>query len=79
MRRRSALLIVLGLILSGCSTNTTAIDPRLICDSWKPIYPSRRDVLTDGTAEQIAGNNAANESICGKRPPPPRRIAANAR
>jgi len=77
MRRLSALLIVLGLILSGCSANTTAIDPRLICDTWRPIYPSRKDKLTDGTIEQIAGNNAANESVCGKRPAP-KRIAANA-
>lgn len=38
-----------------------------ICKTWKPIYPSRQDKLTKGTAEQIAGNNVASEQWCGKR------------
>lgn len=70
MPMRSALLIGLGLTLTGCSANTSVIDPKLVCDSLRPIYPSRQDKLTPGTAEQIAASNAANESICGFRPPP---------
>jgi hypothetical protein len=40
-----------------------------VCKTWEPIYPSKSDKLTDGTARQIAGNNAANEIWCGKRLP----------
>jgi hypothetical protein len=40
-----------------------------ICEQWQPILPSRKDVLTDDTAKQIAGNNAANQTWCGSKPP----------
>lgn len=69
MRRLSRLASALCLILTACSANSTEINPKLVCESWKPIYPSRKDVLTPGTKEQMAGNNAANESVCGKRLP----------
>jgi len=39
-----------------------------VCRSWLPISVSRKDVLTEGTARQIAGNNAASEVWCGQRP-----------
>jgi hypothetical protein len=47
-----------------------------MCQSWGAIYPSRKDVLTGDTARQIAGNNAANEEWCGKKPAPPK-VASN--
>lgn len=40
-----------------------------ICEQWQPILPSRKDQLTDETARQIAGNNAANQTWCGTKPP----------
>jgi len=39
-----------------------------MCKSWLPISVSRRDVLTERTAKEIAGNNAAAEVWCGMRP-----------
>lgn len=50
-----------------------------ICRQWQPLFPSRKDKLTDGTAAQIAGNNAANQQWCGKREVPkeaPAKIAS---
>lgn len=64
------MLAVLPLLsLPACSTAITAtevVDGTVvqICRSWEPIRPSRKDVLTQGTAEQIATNNAANEQWC---------------
>lgn len=52
--------------MTACA-NTTATEGTAvqICKQWQPIYPSRKDVLTDETAKQIAGNNAANQQWCG--------------
>ena len=45
------LLLILPLLLASCATTAgRATDP---CAPWKPIYASRIDVLTDGTARQI--------------------------
>lgn len=56
---------------TACSTASTAIEstPQQMCRSLLPIYPSRQDKLTEGTAKQIAESNAANEVWCGSRPP----------
>lgn len=35
-----------------------------MCQSVQVIKPSRKDVLTQGTKEQIAGTNAAIETWC---------------
>lgn len=38
-----------------------------MCRSWQPIRPSRKlDTLSEETARQIAGNNAAQSTWCGK-------------
>lgn len=81
MRQRSALLMLLGLTLTGCSTVTTAIDPKLLCsnEAMQPIYPSRKDVLTEGTKDRLARDLAAKESICGYRPPPPKPVASQSK
>lgn len=31
------------------------------CAGWDPINPSRKDVLTDGTAKQIVAHNEFGE------------------
>ncbi|AGA64760.1 hypothetical protein B488_07680 [Liberibacter crescens BT-1] len=30
----------------------------MICVGWRPIYPSRNDILTDKTARQILAHNS---------------------
>lgn len=54
---------MLLLTLTGCSKDITGTAEQM-CQSWQTIRPSRKDVLTQGTKEQIAGNNAANEAWC---------------
>ena len=45
------MLILIGVSLSGCATNSCA---------WvKAIYPSHDDVLTRGTKQQILTHNEA--------------------
>jgi hypothetical protein len=36
------------------------------CEWAKPIYVSRSDVLTDGTARQILAHDETYQEICGK-------------
>lgn len=72
MRKLLLLAALLSLSLMtacGNSTETKEGTALQICRQWEPIYPSKKDSLTDGTAKQIAGNNAANVQWCGNRPP----------
>lgn len=71
MRKLPLLAALLSASLTSACGTTTAIDGTTVhvCKTWEPIYLSKSDKLTDGTARQIAGNNAANEVWCGKRPP----------
>jgi hypothetical protein len=39
------------------------------CVMFKPVYPSPRDILTPGTAVQIANNNDTGQAKCGWKPP----------
>ena len=48
------LCVIACLALSGCAT-TVAIPNN--CAGWRPIHPSREDVLTRGTKEQIIAHN----------------------
>lgn len=75
------MLAVLPLLslTSGCSSISATEAPtgtaQQICRTWETIRPSRKDVLTPGTAEQIVGNNAAREQWC----PAPRFASVTAR
>lgn len=72
MRKRNALALLLSsVLLTACAATSETKEGTAVqmCRSWIPIYPSRKDVLTQGTSEQIAGNNAASEQWCGKRAP----------
>jgi len=55
-------------LLVSCATNGNVIEKINVVDtacSWvKPIYISKDDVLTDGTARQILANNRAYASSC---------------
>ena len=63
--RLTATLLLIAVSIAGCAT-----DPRLKsdCDWAQPIRPSRHDVLTRKTKEQIAAHNEAGARICGWRP-----------
>lgn len=53
-------------MLIGCSNGIIATSAG-VCQSLEPIQPSRKDVLTPGTKQQIAGTNAVIETSCGKQ------------
>lgn len=67
--RRRLLAAGLSATLSGCSGATAGIETTHLCDIWHPVSVSKHDKLTRRTAEEIAVNNAVNESLCGLRPP----------
>lgn len=52
--------------LAGCSASGSATDTA--CVAFGPIYPSRADVLTDGTARQILTHNITGRDLCGWNP-----------
>jgi hypothetical protein len=35
------------------------------CAGWSPIYVSRTDVLSDGTAKQILAHDEHGKQVCG--------------
>ena len=61
----AAMLLLTAVSIAGCAT-----DPkfRSDCDWAQPIRPSRQDVLTRQTKEQIASHNEAGAKICGWHP-----------
>ena len=70
-------LLLLSATLGGCSWIGNGIKPEgtvsQICNTpggWKPIFPSKDDKFTDGTATMIARNNEGNRHWCGTEPPP---------
>jgi hypothetical protein len=52
----------MALSLSGCATNGAGIS----CAALAPIYVSKADVLTDGTARAILVHNESWEANCGR-------------
>ena len=52
-----------ALLLTGCAINGPATSGG--CEWVQPIYISRADVLTDGTARQVLAHNEAWQAICG--------------
>lgn len=72
MLRPLLLGALLSVTLTACSNAIGGINgtPAQVCNNWKPIFPSRSDKLTEGTKEQIAGNNEASRKWCGDSGPP---------
>ena len=62
--RTAVILLLIAVSAAGCAT-----DPRLKgdCDWVQPIRPSKADVLTRQTKEQILAHNEAGAQICGWR------------
>ncbi len=60
---------MMGLLaLEGCTPKLVAVksDP---CAGWSAIYPSGKDVLTDGTAKQILAHDLHGvQAGCWKLP-----------
>ena len=63
---RLAGLIALALV-GGCSSGGVAIVSCSLLPQpmVAPIKPSKKDVLTEGTAKQIEKKNIATEEFCG--------------
>jgi hypothetical protein len=61
MFKRIAMLLLIAVSTAGCVTEQL---DRNDCDWAQPITPSRKDVLTRQTKEQIAAHNEAGARIC---------------
>lgn len=66
------LLPILLPLLASCATTGGPATKPVVNDngcSWaKPIYVSKADVLTDGTARQIKDHDESGARICGWKP-----------
>lgn len=68
------ILMFASLGLAACTTlpgQSIAYKTRTVdtgCEWARPIYISRADVLTEGTAQQIAAHNRTGAGRCGWRP-----------
>lgn len=60
-------LSLTAVLTAGCVTPDRRPPPNE-CAWAEPIRPSREDVLTDRTLEQIVAHNEIGERICGWRP-----------
>lgn len=72
MLKSKPIVCLMALLLTGCVTpgpETKIVDTA--CAWTKPIYVSKSDILTDGTARQIVAHNETGAAICDwKRKPP---------
>lgn len=64
---------LLTTLLSACATTGPATEPqtRIIdtgCDWTRPIYISKQDIMTDGTADAILAHNLTGAARCGWKP-----------
>ena len=59
MFKRIAMLLLIVVSTAGCATEQLAQND---CDWTQPIRPSRKDVLTRQTKEQIAGSQRGGRS-----------------
>lgn len=65
-RRLLGWLMLLGMAASllGCATKPLVIDTA--CTSFKTIWPSRQDILTPGTKDQIIAHNETWVAHCDR-------------
>jgi hypothetical protein len=59
------LLLPLLLLLASCATTGGCVTKPDPCAGWSPIYVSRTDVLSDGTAKQILAHDEHGKQVCG--------------
>jgi hypothetical protein len=60
--RIAATLLSITVSTAGCATDSRL---KSDCDWAQPIKPSRQDVLTRQTKEQILAHNESGAKICG--------------
>jgi hypothetical protein len=54
----------LVLLSGGCASDIArTVDPDRVCDAWGQIRVRKADKLTEGTAADIARNNAGREAF----------------
>jgi hypothetical protein len=53
---------LMALLLTGCAISGQGTE----CAAFRPIYVSKSDVLTDGTARAILAHNEAFSVLCGR-------------
>ncbi|PWC89850.1 hypothetical protein TSH100_04230 [Azospirillum sp. TSH100] len=53
-------------LLTGCATAGPGTEGA--CAAFRPIYISRADQLSEGTAEQLLEHNETGARLCGWRP-----------
>lgn len=64
-------MLTLPLLLASCATTVGPATKPDFCAGWSAIYPSRTDVLTDGTAKQILAHDCHGVAAgCWKDPTP---------
>jgi acyl-CoA reductase-like NAD-dependent aldehyde dehydrogenase len=78
MRLTTLFAVLMTLALPACQTLSTATDTeaavraqvnRAACAPWRPISTSRRDVLTDQTANEISQHNNVWDALCAPSSP----------
>lgn len=60
--RLTVLLLASLTLLAACGTSGAGTSA---CSGWRPIYVSRADVLSDGTARAILAHNEQGRRLCG--------------
>ncbi len=53
-------------LLTGCASNGVGTEGA--CAAFRPVYVSRADALTEGTAEQLLAHNRTGATLCGWTP-----------
>ena len=59
---RTVTLLLTATLLNACAMTGRVTDS--FCAVGRPIYISRQDALTDGTARQILDHNEVGQSLC---------------
>lgn len=75
LRPKALVLLTLLPLLDGCATKAGPVAPVVTdhgCGWVKPIYVSRNDILTDGTARQIKDHDETGAKVCGWKPNQPK-------
>lgn len=60
------LSVGVGIAASGCAQSVAGTAEQ-VCQTWRIVTVSKKDVLTDETKKEIVGNNAARETWCGTK------------
>lgn len=55
----------LAALLTGCAGSGAGTDAA--CAAFRPVYTSRADTLSEGTAEQLLSHNITGAKLCGWR------------